>query len=106
MRSSDVPWLRPEQRWSCPNCPAEHVTREAQPHTPFHPCPGLNGLSAPFVAAGTKAKVVAHEREDYVGQEVVTRDGEGRVVMNVTTTRDDGEDVAVFAPCATVRADG
>jgi hypothetical protein len=44
--------------------------------------------------------VEAVEREDYVGKEVVTTDGEGRPVMAVETTRDDGNDVAVFAPCA------
>lgn len=90
----------PEHHWECPNCPATHVTREQRPHTPFHPCAGLRGLTAPFVPAGTKAKVEAVERGDYVGRELVQTDGEGRPVMAVVTTRDDGQDCAVLAPTA------
>ena len=87
--------------WECPNCPAVDRTTEAEPHTRFHTCQGLKGLTAPMVPAGTKAKVEAVERGDYVGSELVTVDGDGRPVMAVETTRDDGNDVAVFAPCAT-----
>lgn len=94
----------PERRWECPNCDHTDVTREARPHTRFHPCPGLRGLTAPMVAAGTRCKVEAMDREDYVGKEIVTRDGDGRPVMSVVTTRDDGQDCAVFAPLATGRA--
>jgi hypothetical protein len=90
----------PEHHWSCPNCTATHVTHETKPHTPFHPCRGLKGLQAPFVADGLKAKVEAVERGDWVGREVVTTDGEGRPVMAVVTTRDEGTDCAVFAPMA------
>ena len=97
----DIPILRSERRWECPNCPAQDVTFEAQPHTRFHDCAGLRGMSAPFVPAGMKCKVEAKEREDYIGSDVVTRDGEGRPVMAIETTRDDGNDVVVFAPCAT-----
>jgi hypothetical protein len=96
--------LRPEQHWECPNCNATDVT-----HLPtdvvashMHTCRGLKGLTAPMVPAGTRAKVEALEREDYTHGDMVTRDGEGRVVMAVETTRDDGTDRAVFAPCATV----
>lgn len=96
-----IPILQPpEQRWECPNCTTTDVTYESQPHTRFHACRGLKGLSAPFVPAGTRCKVEAVEREDYVGKEVVTTDGEDRPIMRVETTRDDGNDVAVFAPCA------
>lgn len=91
----------PEHRWGCPNCGLEHVTHEIRPHTPFHPCKGLRGLVAPYVMAGTKAKVEAVERGDYVGRDQVQTDGEGRPVMAVVTTRDDGQDCAVMAPCAT-----
>jgi len=91
----------PERRWECPNCPAEDVTREAQPHSRFHNCPGLAGLSAPMVPAGTKAKVEAVEREDYIGAEDVQYDGNGRPIMSVVTERWDGSnDVAVLAPTA------
>jgi hypothetical protein len=93
--------ITPEHRWSCPNCPQEHVTHEPRPHTPFHPCRGLKGLTAPFVAAGTRAKVETKEREDYVGSESVTLDGDNRPIMAVITTRDNGTDCAVMAPTAT-----
>lgn len=96
-----TPMLIRETRWRCPNCTVTDVTREAQPHTRFHPCAGLKGLTAPMVPVGIRAKVEAVEREDYVGAEVVTTDGDGRPVMAVQTTRDDGTDLAVFAPCAT-----
>lgn len=96
----NIPLLAPEQRWECPNCTATDVTHEARPHTRFHACRGLKGLTAPFVPAGTRCKVEAVEREDYVGKEIVTTDGDNRPIMAVETTRDDGNDVAVFAPCA------
>jgi hypothetical protein len=91
--------LKAEQRWECPNCELKQVTHEAQPHTRFHACRGLKGLTAPMVPAGTKCKVEAVEREDYIGSEEVTYDGDNRPIMRVETTRDDGNDVAVFAPC-------
>lgn len=101
-----VPLLTvPEQHWECPNCTATDVTRTPGPHTRFHPCRGLRGLTAPMVPAGTRAKVVAHEREDYIGRELVQTDGEGRPVMSIVTTRDEGQDVTVLAPCATARSD-
>lgn len=96
----DIPILKPEQRWECPNCTLTDVTYEVRPHTRMHECRGLKGLTAPFVPAGTRCKVEAVEREDYVGEEDVTYDGEDRPIMRVETTRDDGNDVAVFAPCA------
>jgi hypothetical protein len=91
-----VPLLTPERRWECPNCTDTDVTHEPRPHTRFHACRGLRGLTAPFVPAGT-----ARDREDYVGGDMVQTDGDGRPVMSVVTTRDDGQDVAVLAPCAT-----
>lgn len=95
-----VPILRPERRWECPNCDATHVTLQAGVHTPFHPCRGLRGLSAPFVPAGTRGKVEAREREDYVNGELVQTDGDGRPVMSIVTTRDEGQDCTVLAPTA------
>jgi hypothetical protein len=92
--------IQPEQRWVCPNCPATDVTHEAKPHTRFHACPGLMGLTAPMVEAGSKVRVTAREREDYIGNEKVGR------VMSVVTERADGSnDVAVFAPTATAKAE-
>ena len=54
-----VPLLNTETRWECPNCPATHLTTVAEPHQPFHQCPGLHGMLAPYVAAGTGCKVEA-----------------------------------------------
>jgi hypothetical protein len=95
-----IPFLRPEHRWECPNCDAKDLTREAQPHTRMHVCGGLKGLTAPMVPAGTECKVEAKEREDYVGREVVTLDEDNKPIMAVEVTREDGNDIAVFAPCA------
>jgi hypothetical protein len=101
---AEIPILAPEQRWECPNCDLQEVTHESQPHTRFHACRGLKGLTAPMVPAGTRCKVEAVEREDYIGDEIVTYDGDNRPIMRVETTRDEGNDVAVFAPLA--RSDG
>lgn len=91
----------PEHRWSCPNCTQTEVTYESQPHSRFHACPGLRGLTAPMVPTGVRCKVEAVGREDYVGCELVQYDADGRPVSAVLTTRDDGTDVAVLAPTAT-----
>lgn len=99
-----VTMLTAETAWYCPNCPVSDVTTVPQPHTRFHTCMGLRGLTAPLLRVGTKAKVVAHDREDYVANEIVQTDNTGRPVMSVTTTRDDGEDTIVFAPTSTMRA--
>lgn len=102
---SSVPILQRETRWVCPNCTTTDVTHIGQPHSRFHTCGGLRGLTAPLVPEGVSCKVEAHDRDDYVGDEFVTCDGDGRPVMSVVTTRDDGNDVAVFAPCATYRGE-
>lgn len=94
-------FLETEHRWECPNCTHTDVTNEALPHSRFHPCRGLRGLTAPMIPAGTKAKIEAHDRDDYVNGEHVQTDVDGRPIMSVTTTRDDGEDCLVFAPTAT-----
>ncbi len=85
-------------RWICTKCPAESYTTELKPHTRYHRCPGMRGLSTPFTEAGVRVKVVAHDREDYVGQDIPQKDQNGRPVMSITVTRDDGEDVYVLAP--------
>jgi hypothetical protein len=54
----------------------------------------------PLVHEGVKAKVEAVDREDYIGQEDVQFDGEGKPTMAVVTTRDDGEDCTIYAPVA------
>lgn len=99
-----VPLLNAVKHWVCPNCPAEDVTREAQPHTRYHSCPGLHNISAPMIPKGVGASVTAVVREDYIGSENPLIDGKGRPIMAVVTTRDDGQDVAVMAPTAKGKA--
>lgn len=90
--------------WYCPNCGATDQTREPRPHSRFHTCPKLHMMSAPMILKGTKAKVEAHEREDYIGKEKVQL-FEGRPIMSVTTTREDGSnDTTVYAPTAVARS--
>lgn len=91
--------------WYCPACGKTDRTREAQPHTRYHACVKMGGMLAPLLESHISAKTVAVEREDYVGNEKVQTDDGGRPVMAVVTTRDDGEDRLVFAPCATASAD-
>ncbi len=96
--------LSTERLWECPNCATVDRTTEARPHARFHTCAGLRGLTAPMIPAGTKAKVEARDRDDYVGRDIVPVDGNGRPIMSVVTTHDDGSnDVVVFAPTATAR---
>lgn len=96
-----VPLLQPEAHWVCPNCDFTDVTNDPRPHSRFHPCAGLAGFSAPMVPAGMRCKVEANEREDYISGELVQLDGNGRPIMSVVTTREDGTDCAVYAPTAT-----
>lgn len=101
-----IPVLTPTQRWSCPNCKQTSITHEQQPHTRYHTCAGLKGLAAPMVREGTRVKISAVEREDYIGTEKVQTNAEGRPVMAVVTEREDGSnDVSVFAPTATGKAE-
>lgn len=100
----NVPLLHPVTRWECPNCPKTAVTTEPRPHSEFHNCPGLQGLWVPMVTEGTRCKVVAVERGDYVGgNDVQYAPATGRPVVSVLTVRDDGYDNTVYADCA--RAD-
>lgn len=94
----------PPQKWACPNC-TEYAVTFGQVNR-FHACRALAGISVPMVPAGTRAKIEVREREDYIGTEDVQYDGNGRPVMSVVTTRDDGQDCAVYAPTAhIVRSD-
>ena len=98
-----VPVLRRNNFWYCPNCDQRSVTHEPRPHSRFHTCSGLRGLVAPMLPAGTAGKVELQEREVYIGSELVQLDDTGRPVQSVLTTRDTGQDVAVFAPTATAK---
>lgn len=89
--------------WHCPHCPAmAHTTDES---TPLHLCPDLAGLAVPLVPEGMKARLVVIEREDYLGKERVTYDGNGRPVVGVITERVHGFDTTVYLTTATASVD-
>jgi hypothetical protein len=92
--------LNVETNWYCPNCSHTHVSPTALKHAVVHICSGLHGLIAPLIRVGTKCKIEAREREDYVGSDVVTLNDEGRPIMAIVTTRDDGQDCRILAPVA------
>ena len=98
--------FRVTYRWHCPECHKEAVTSGPRREVPWHACPRVRGLNVPMLPAGTKGKLEAKEREDYIGTEMVQLDPErGRPVQSVVTTRDDGQDATVYAPTATMRSD-
>lgn len=102
-----IPLLTREQFWECPNCATVDRTTDARAQ-PFHRCRGLVGLTAPLVPAGTRCKVTAHEREDFIGTELVQLtqvDGKARPIAQIRTERDAGEDCVVLAPTARIRAE-
>jgi hypothetical protein len=84
----------------CPACQGTSTTRETLPHTRMHSCPKVGGMTVPMVPVGTRAKLVVHLRDDYVADEDVQYDENGRPVMAVETVRDEGTDLTVYAPCA------
>jgi hypothetical protein len=100
-----VPLIERWIDWYCPACKlgVRKPYRVPQPGDltfEMHICPRLGGMSSPMVVAGTRAKVTAREREDYEGGDAgnLTLDENGRPIMSIVTTRDEGEDVMVFAP--------
>lgn len=82
--------------WYCPNCNAEARSLKTDSKKAFHPCPKIPGLMSPMLIKGQSGKIVARVREDYVGKELVQCDANGRPIMSVVVTRDEGEDVAVY----------
>jgi hypothetical protein len=95
--------VEPITNWWCPECKHTDQTRQAGPHTRMHVCPRLHGLTTPMVRAGTRARITAREREDYVNGELVQVDDRGRPVMSIVTERPDGSnDTRVLAPAARV----
>lgn len=87
------------RNWVCPN-DCESWARTVDATTPMHRCKNMAGLLVPLVVAGTRCKVEAVERQDWIGDEQVQTDADGRPVMSVVTTRDDGQDCTVYAPVA------
>lgn len=86
--------------WVCAKGCGSHA-RTVDDKLPHHRCREMAGLMVALIPAGTKAKVEAVERGDYVGTDLVQRDAEGRVWMSTVVTRDEGQDCTVYAPCAT-----
>lgn len=88
--------------WECPSCGKE--TRVgSQFGQVVHQCPKLGGMTTPYVRKGVKAKHELVLRQDFTGSELVQKDDEGRPVQSIVTTRDQGQDVRVFAPAAQMR---
>ena len=99
----EVPLLHvPFEDWYCPNCGlSERVQSLPYGATRFHTCPRLHSLTAPLVRTGSDCKVVAEDRQDYLGKEVVNLGDDGRAYMSVRTVHADGhDDLAVNAPVA------
>ncbi len=91
---------REPRQWVCTHCPVTAITPWSTPNR-FHHCPGLAGITAPMVPAGSGARTYTVERQDYVRGEIVQYDDNGRPIMSVITERPDGSnDVAVLAPTA------
>ena len=62
-----LPLLMVTEDWACPNCATSCRTRGLPPNASrYHQCPGLHGLNAPLVRAGTRCTVTAEERQDYL----------------------------------------
>ncbi len=91
------------KHWHCPACRLEHVTVEPKPHTPFHPCPALSGLTAPFIEKGDTAVHKLMVREDNVGFDNGIQYVDGRPIMSLVTEHADGHtDCTIYAPTARV----
>lgn len=88
------------RRWHClgQGCESAAVTVDGK--TPMHRCRAVAGLMVPLAPEGTRGKIEAVERDDWVGRELVQTNADGRPVMSVVTTRDDGQDCTVYAPTA------
>lgn len=86
--------------WHCPQCSSAARTFDSK--IPWHRCAGLAGLVAPLIDVGTRGESKAIERGDYINGEAVQLDANGRPVMAIVTTRDDGQDCTIFAPCASL----
>lgn len=100
MRTDGVLLEPPVIDWVCLGCGRTDRTREVQVHTRMHPCPMAGGMTVPMVEAGTAGKLVMREREDYVGVDDVQAGEDGKVYMSAEIVRDDGTDLAVYAPTA------
>jgi hypothetical protein len=91
--------------WYCPECSevAQSVNTVVNGNKlrqmPLHYCAGLYGLLAPMVKKGVQARLRVNYREDYTHGDICTADERGKVVMSITTQRNDGEDLVLHSPC-------
>lgn len=100
----NVPLLHSFDDWECPNCDVTDHTPALPPGASrFHTCAGLHLLTAPLVRAGTRCKVEAEVRADYLGNEIQNTGDDGKPYMAIRTTREDGDDLAVNAGLAQAR---
>lgn len=99
----DIPLFDKPEHWVCPNCDVTDVTPPLPPgSTRYHTCQGLHGLTAPMIREGMHVKVEAEERQDYLNGDQQATGDDGRAYMGVRVTREDGDDVTVFAGLAHV----
>lgn len=104
-----TPKIETVYHWVCPLCHKEDYSAgkrldSGEVMSRFHPCPSLGLMLTPMIPAGTKAKITAHERDDYVGKDIIQTDAYGRPIMSITVERETGMDTVVFAPTAVARA--
>lgn len=90
------------QEWYCPHC--TEAARTVDAAIPMHRCVSTKGLLTPLIREGTTAKIEVVERQDYIGKEKAQSDADGRPIMSVVTTRDEGQDCVVFPAAATASA--
>lgn len=83
--------------WYCPNCTESARTFDAK--LPHHVCQKV-GLMIPLLQVGVHSGLELREREDMIGDEVVTYSAQGRPIMSAVVTTDDTQACTVFAPLA------
>ena len=90
--------------WQCNSCGRQHIEpAQAEVTTPMHACGSLAGAWVPFVPANSNGRLRLVEREDYVGNDTVSTDANGRVIMSAYVQRDDGEDCFILAPTTNLK---
>jgi len=90
--------------WECHECSFTERTRPIPPGAVrMHICAGLHDLSAPLVKAGSDCKLVALERQEYLGDEIQATGDDGRPYLGISTVYADGHnDLVVNAPVARI----
>lgn len=96
----------PVRYWACPSCDTVDRTQKPEAHLQFHACPGFSGANLPLVEVRhpddkPDAKHFVSERQDFIGDETYTP----RIASIRTVHADGTEDLTVFAPTATIKAE-